>query len=115
MPRRPTQLPRRGALLHGIITEADVVEALLALAVLYIPRYRYVPAIRDYRSACPTDIIYIIEYELDRIAAKHGLWFGENPDVQGEWGFYEDSGIYRIGDESTGERPTGRTEDLEEG
>lgn len=114
MPRRPTQLPRKGALLHGIITEADVVEALLALAVLYIPRYRYVLAIRDYRSASPTDIIYIIEYELDRIAAKHGLWFGENPDVQGEWGFYEDSGIYRIGDESTGQCVTRWTSDLEE-
>jgi hypothetical protein len=102
MPRRPTQSPRSGVLLYGIITEEDAVVALLALAVLYIPRYRFVPVMRDYRSASPTDIIYIIEYELDRIAMKHGLWFGQNPDVQGEWGFYEDSGIYRIGNESTG-------------
>jgi hypothetical protein len=87
MPRRQRQYPLSGIVLDGI-SDNDAVKALLSVVYIYLPRYRYLALSRKSIHIESIEMVYLIEYELDRLALRFNLCFGPGPSP-GQWSFYE--------------------------
>ncbi len=87
-------LPSAGISLSNLISMDIAMEALLDFTKKYLSKSKHRSIVRRVNAARignddPVDIVTYIEYELDLVAYNHGLSFGQNPDREDEWGFYE--------------------------
>ena len=80
--------------LRGLTNDSIAMEALLDFTKLYLSKDKHRAVYRRVKEArlgrdIPIDIVTYIEYELDLVAYSLGFSFGQNPDREDEWGFYE--------------------------
>jgi hypothetical protein len=86
--------PSPGMCLRGLTNDSIAMEALLDFTKLYLSKDKHRAVYRRVKEArlgrdIPIEIVTYIEYELDLVAYSLGFSFGQNPDREDEWGFYE--------------------------
>ena len=86
--------PSPGIALTGLTSDSIAMEALLDFTKLYLSKDKHRAIYRRVKEARlgrdnPIEIVTYIEYELDLVAYNLGFSFGQNPEKEDEWGFYE--------------------------